>query len=715
MVAELMSAVLSINPAMREEAVAIMVNYKLASLVGNLRIKVRYKKTMADAPVNFYGILFMKSGAGKNSSLNILDHWYFQDIKNSFKKLYHRKRQDYIEGLSAFETEDRAKELIKELSNWEMTIASATKEGIEKMASTLYKLECLTLGVEIDELDKYIVSEAPLINMMFGSYDEGRWNPKATAGRDLQEAITGVAPNFFGFATPEAMLLDDSVAEPFKKMLASGFARRAFYYHEDSDVLPKILTAEDLLKLEDISCDLKEKSKGLSDKLMSLVKQSNLGKVITFSKKSKMFLTDYKVKSLELASITNDSIMNAEYRERDFKTAKLAAMYAFLDGRDEVTNKDIEYAITITEHSSASLARIGEAKSLIEKLYLRIREEDGYVHISDMLSFGLVNKNHTQRIKEYVRELEPYSEMYGDIFETMDNGKGDVMAVRITQLITAHPESCIFSASISRNGKYNHEDGYKKAELDFHDIPQWMTSEKNLCYSSVAFKHGKRDNASTEAYSNLIILDIDEGMSLDYAKEIFKDYYSIITVTRNHQKEKHGVICDRFRVVLLADKYLFTTPDIYKGLMHNIQRYYNCKVDTACFDKAHIYYSNPSEVWMGECNKKFEVSMLIPRADDNGKKKQASQSFMPESGKALKLYFEQTVKEACNHGTGIINKLRDAMFATTDTLASEFKTLEEAEEWITDLSEMASDDYWDRHDLDNEILNKLRIKWEERR
>jgi hypothetical protein len=453
---------------------------------------------------------------------------------------------------------------------------------------------------------------------------------------------------------------------------------------------------------------LRNSSTDTRDKLLSLVNKDNLEKIIKFSDSAKMKLMDYKSIGDELASQSKDPIMNAEYRERDFKTAKLSAMYAFLDGRTEVEDLDVDYAISFCESSSESLSRIGVGKSSMEQLYDRVRAEEGYVYVSTMLSYGIFSKSETKKIFEYARELESIADIHGDIFEAIE--KDDkIIAVSIKQMITAHPDSCIFSASMPRsNGDYNHEDGYKKAEIPFDDIPSWITSEDKICYAGVGFRHGKRNNEHTEPYSNIIILDIDEGMTLDYAKEVFADYYSIITTTRNHQKEKNGVVADRFRVVLLSDKYLFTNPDNYKGLMHNMQKYYGFTLDEACFDKAHIYYSNPSEVWKGNGIKKFEISKLIPREDERGRKKQKNLVYEPEDGGVLKAWFYQEVKNY--HTTGGITFLTKAFKATKDKLG--FRSLEESEEFIYDLADNIPDSYWEKHDIESEIMSGLRKIWE---
>lgn len=717
-VKELIDSVMSVNPTIPEDTVAIMVNYKLSTLVGNLRVKADYSLARDPTPINFYGMVIIKSGAGKNSSLDLLDEWYFNPVRDKFKALYEKRRMWFVQKLRAkyeadgFTTEESERFIDKEMSEisqWELSISRATLEGVEKMATTLQKLEVLTLGVEIDEIDKYIVSSKDLIDALFGSYDNGNWKPKATSGRELQDQVRGVAPNFFALSTPEAMLMNEKVNTSFTELLKSGFARRTFFYHEDADTLPVILTGEERLEKEQLALNLRFKATDTRDRLLTLVHRDNLNKIISFSPKAKLLLADYKTIGEELASQTRDPIMNAEYRERDFKTAKLSAMYAFLDGTDEVNEANVQYAIQMSEVSSNCLKSISHGKSNMEQLYSRVRAEEGYVYVEDMLNYGIFSKNETKKIFEYAKDLESLTDIYGDIFEAIEKEE-KIIAVNIKQMITANPDSCIFSASLPKaNGEFNHENGYKKAEIPFEDLTQWITSEQKVCYAGVGFRHGIRNNESTEPYSNLIILDIDEGMTIQYAKEVFADYYAIITETRNHQKEKNGVVCDRFRVTLLSDKYLYTTPNNYKGLMHNIQKYYGFTLDTACFDKAHIYYSNPSEVWMGSGLKKFEVSKLIPREDERGRRKQKALVYEPEDGGVLKAWFEMNIKDY--QTTGGVTFLTKAFKATKDKLG--FRSLGEAEEWIGELADMIPDTYWEKHSLESEILVGLRRLWNE--
>jgi len=68
---------------------------------------------------------------------------------------------------------------------------------------------------------------------------------------------------------------------------------------------------------------------------------------------------------------------------------------------------------------------------------------------------------------------------------------------------------------------------------------------------------------------NILILDIDENLTINEAKDIFRDYKYFICTTKSHQKEKKGIVCDRFRVVLKAINV--PNDDSYFEVMRKIE------------------------------------------------------------------------------------------------------------------------------------------------
>ena len=696
---EMAEGIRSLNPKIEIDASLMMAHYKLATMVSNMRVKVDYQNGRNAAPINFYGILLMQSGGGKNSSLDTLNNWYFNSIYERLNKVFYSRRKAYIATLS----EEEKEEAIKAMAVWQPTVGNATEAGMTHLAQTLFDIQFGVPSFEVDEIDKFISSKQEMIDNLFTSYDNGNWISKAIKSEKTKAQVTGVAPNFFGFGTYEALMLNDGIADIFKSKLQSGLARRSFFYREDDDKLPVLLTGKEMRELEDSADTLHKGSTALADKLLTLITPENEGLVLTMSDKAKDLMYEFKASSEMLATEFKDSILSAEYNGRHFKCAKMAGMYAFISGKKQVGVEEIEYAINLTVNSTESLKRIVRGQSKLERLYLRIRGLNRFVDTNEALDFGIYPSNGTKAIKTHFQELEDLSYKYGDAYECME--LGSMLSVKVRQLISTNSDSCIMSYSMPVNRNFNHGDGYIKREMKFDEIPSWITGE-NICYAPVEFKGGKRNNESTQPLSNMIVLDVDDGMTMDYAKELFSDHYAIIAPTRNHGKEKNGAINDRFRVVLLADKYLSTTPDIYKEFMQNIARYYGVKIDDKCFDKAHLYYSNPSDdIWFGSCEKKFEVAKLIPKERKENRKHIAQ--FIPSGGGALKAYFEQEVIKVAKQGTGAISMLSKAALATMDRL---LMNKDEAEEWLHslhDTCESIDSSYWERHNFDKEVMQIL--------
>ena len=70
------------------------------------------------------------------------------------------------------------------------------------------------------------------------------------------------------------------------------------------------------------------------------------------------------------------------------------------------------------------------------------------------------------------------------------------------------------------------------------------------CVTSPIVWEGGHRQASKFKYADWLVLDFDDGISLDEAFEAFKDYTHVMGTTKSHQRPKgsSGLVCDRFRV-----------------------------------------------------------------------------------------------------------------------------------------------------------------------
>lgn len=81
------------------------------------------------------------------------------------------------------------------------------------------------------------------------------------------------------------------------------------------------------------------------------------------------------------------------------------------------------------------------------------------------------------------------------------------------------------------------------------ETQRWITSH---AWSPIVWNNGHRLEANF-LFSDFCALDFDDGrMTIDMAREMLikGDYAGIIGTTKSHQKEKGGLTCDRFRIVI---------------------------------------------------------------------------------------------------------------------------------------------------------------------
>jgi hypothetical protein len=116
---------------------------------------------------------------------------------------------------------------------------------------------------------------------------------------------------------------------------------------------------------------------------------------------------------------------------------------------------------------------------------------------------------------------------------------------------------------------------------------------------------------------DLLVLDVDDGCTLDEAKEKFKDYKHIIATSRSHQKEKNGVICDRFRVVLFLSEPL-SSDDDFKATWTRASKLFPF-IDPACKDSARFFYPSPGITSINRTGRVFDVSIAPPKPVDSPK------------------------------------------------------------------------------------------------
>jgi len=151
-------------------------------------------------------------------------------------------------------------------------------------------------------------------------------------------------------------------------------------------------------------------------------------------------------------------------------------------------------------------------------------------------------------------------------------------------------ENTISISIANHNDQFNPR-GFKKEIFSWDELVDVMSMGK--AYSPSFFKDDYRKSSNYIGGNEVVFLDIDDGMTLEQAKKTFKDYQSIIVTTKSHQKEKHGVINDRFRVALKLKEPIMLNADDYRTAMQAIFDFFGSVADKATKDPARFFFSSP--------------------------------------------------------------------------------------------------------------------------
>lgn len=122
-------------------------------------------------------------------------------------------------------------------------------------------------------------------------------------------------------------------------------------------------------------------------------------------------------------------------------------------------------------------------------------------------------------------------------------------------------------------------------------------------WSPATFKDNHRLKSNFIS-TELIALDVDDGMSLDQALEIFKGMKHVIATTRSHQKDKNGTVCDRFRVVLCLSE-LVSDSKRFEATARSLIDMYGS--DPQCKDASRMFYECVDVVSVNEDGQKVQV------------------------------------------------------------------------------------------------------------
>ncbi len=576
--------------------------FVLSSIAGMMRqkfISVNGREQYA----NFFGVTISSSGSGKDVALKASERMFdnyipkYADIaKGDFKRL----NKALPDGTKANDDVDFIPP-----SNYKIALRGSI-EGMMRSGNFYNRTEVGSLNVVSTEFgNEYNPETIPILTVLWE-------DAKADGSTNVNEKyppINDVPTNVLFFGSSVAFEKNEKKHAQLAESIESGFARRCNFVWVGNEPIEEYTEPSDIDTLLEYA-----------DSIMSTIKEK---KVYEFNQDAKALILAYREK---LKNEYNEQMSNWRKIKASSvnKVERLSAIIAIADLSEKIEPTHVMYAIELNDQSFIAMSKIVSPHSQYKQMYDVLQNETNGLHQTEMIDFGIKFK--TKSDWEYQLEL----------LEDLAYRKNMIIKIRgkkviLRELPANKLDHMIVSTSVNNETKKPEmEINFKAQEVGF--FGEGMTMEalvtskiKSFCMShfveSARAPEGHRKKDNFIQGQNMIAFDIDEGLSLADAKDILKEYIWLIYTTKSHQKEKNGIICDRFRIILPTKTNFFVTVEQHKELYENLSKVLNIPTyDVATRNVSRLWYTNPkAEVSTNKNGELLDIKCCIPETEKANK------------------------------------------------------------------------------------------------
>ncbi|WP_244832389.1 primase C-terminal domain-containing protein [Caballeronia sp. TF1N1] len=576
------------------------VAYFLGKLASNMRATI-VTKDRGEIPVNIYALALATSGYGKGHSVNIVENEFMAGFKERFmedtmaviadKHLWTIANNRAVRNASDPNEEFEAvKGEYTRAGHYAFTFDSGTVPAVKQLRNKLILAQAGSINLQIDEIGSNLIKEVEVLNLFLELYDQGLVKQKLTkntAENTRGQEMDGKTPtNMLLFGTP-SKLLDGSITEDaFYSMLETGYARRCLFGWGHQVTKPETKeTAEAIYKkLTAPSNDVNVKK--WANHFHDLADPAMHGWRMDVEEPVGVRLIQYRLACEAAAALMpeHEDVRKAELGHRYWKAIKLAGALAFVDKSMTVEMDHLMSAILLTEECGKSFEQILNREKAYVKLAKYIATcgkevthadlhenlpyyKTGQAARNEMMTMAIAHgyKNHIIIKKSFADGIELFRG------ETLQETNLDEVTV-----------------SYGEHWAYN----YLSEKIPFDQLHVLTNGAQDdgspLHWCNHRLKDGHRAEENVVPGFNLVVLDVDGGVSLDVVHELMKEYKFMTYTTKRHQKDGNG---DRFRLILPINYRLDLSSDEYKAFMNSIMEWLPFPTDEAANQRSKKWES----------------------------------------------------------------------------------------------------------------------------
>ena len=602
--------------------IRIHTSFFLTAMASMMRTTIQLPNTDPE-PVCFYGINLAPSGFGKGyaSSLlskNVIGPYMDKYINETSKEIAETSlsalalKRALRDGADLVEEEHVYKGHVKrdfeDCGAYMPTFDSATVAAVKQARIKIQMGSTGSLNLLTDEIGSNLLGQQEVLTLfleLFGGSVENKLI-KNTKESIRSEILKGITPtNMMLFGVDSSLFDDSKTEEAYLSMLEVGYARRCFfgYILEGALHIKNKLTPEQQLAKAKQGNSTKQ-LEDISNILEALCTIDNSNKIITVPDDTALMYYEYSNYCIDRAAKfkPHKTLQIAEMRQRHWKTIKFAGTYAFIDNTDFITPDQLGAAIKIAEES-------GEAFNLMihrEKAYIRLAKHLANVKTT-VTQADLMDALPYFKGPKSVRDdmiINARSWGYSNNIIIMKEYADSVERYTAKTLSPTNLNELIISTS--NDTVHN----YIPRLLKWDDLAV-MSQDSDLEWVNHHLQDQYRQDDNAIPGFNVIVLDIDDGISLQLTRAMLSNYKALYYTTKRHTDKQH-----RFRILLPTNYKLELEPELYKEFMKNLNEALPFPVDTATGQMARKWSSCKGQYGVTDGNL-FDVLPYIPQTSKN--------------------------------------------------------------------------------------------------
>lgn len=546
----------------------------------------------------------IEGNCGKNHSDNIAKS-IFKDMHEKFNQVasnFYESRKD---------ADGKPDPKYINLSSYFIPVTS-TWQALQKAAQTVTDMHAGSVNIVSDELGDSIMSMSEIITKLKSTWDTGisEGQVNVSNGGEAYFLVQDLCVNALLFGAPAPFELVPAKKDKLLEAYVSGMARRSFIYHNDK-----------YKKSENRNFDFEKKDSAFYEELDKYIKELkyfiNNTEKIHYPQDIRDKLLEYDAEK-ELERERSSSPI-AEDLGSPKKIEKLLGIIATLDLEDTINEEHLRFAIEFTEALDKTAEDTVEIKPAYMRIYNEI-EKRSYAARTDIVK--AIKDVTVKDLDSQMILVQEHANILGNSLIKKDYD--GIVKYKIEKLSSTNLDKVIISVNLDPSN--TQPQGFSRNTGTFKGLYKIVNSEYR--YSAGTFKNEYINDENYLQEQNLFIIDIDDGLTIKEAKQLFSQMTYLIATTRSHQKPKKKgnemVTCDRFRIILPTMSTFHLDYKRYSDMYMNVLNSLGIdEADKKCRNASRWYYGNPNgEYWYNE-GQLLDIRSFIP---DSAEHKEAAAS-----------------------------------------------------------------------------------------